>query len=45
MGSWREYKWEVGESISWKLERVYVGSLGEYKWKVGEIISGKLERV
>ena len=37
MGSWREYKWEVGESIN--------GKLGEYKWEVGERISGKLERV
>ena len=45
MGSWREYEWEVGESISWKLERVYVIRWGEYKWEVGESISGKLERV
>ena len=45
MGSWREYEWEVGESMSGKLGRVQVGSWREYKWKVEESISGKLERV
>ena len=37
MGSWREYKWEFGESIN--------GNLGEYKWEVGVRISGKLESI